>query len=223
MDIWCFEADISLPARKSSRTEELSAQGWEHGPCTLCYPPVPPPPCSGAGLGCPWLASCSSLGNGLHATSLITGRDLSDSYWLDRSSQVIDISLYLTGQSPSSKAITQDLQSSQPQSSWLIYRFPLHKSSLYRLVSTCPKCALYIPPFTLVPWNSHPFLSLFSIFSALHKPLDPYEALSSILEHLASDSWGCRCWQRWQNASGIPRPGTVLRDYFINRHTHPVW
>lgn len=37
-----------------------------------------------------------------------------------------------------------------------------------------------------------------------------YEALSSILGHLASDSCSCHCWQRWQNASSIPRPGTVL-------------
>lgn len=165
------------------------------------HPLLPSLPPLGPALMDVWAVSglhpCSSLRNGLRAMFLTAGREC-------------QINADLTSQarqsvSPTSYRAKSQLYSQYPRPAvirasaiwaYLISRFPHHESAFYWLVfSVCPRYALHSPIFTPATWNSHFFLSLFSVFLCPSQNFRSFMKLSlSFLVHHGSAPWGCHCW-----------------------------
>lgn len=90
--------------------------------------------------------------------------------------------------------------------------FPHHECPSHWLVFlVCIKYALYIPIFTPTTWNSHFFLSLFSMFLCPSQTTKLFMTHSlSFPVHHVSDPWGCRCWWKQIDTLCGPMPDTVL-------------
>lgn len=174
--IWCFGAGISSPARKRSRTGELSAQCWEQCTCTLCCPPSHPSALlwwmSGLSLACiPAVASemasgpCPWLQAG-NVRLILIWRVKPGSQYL----------LHLTGPSPSPIASTQDLQSSGPRPSGPMWS-PVFLTMSLHSIGWSSQCApgMHYTVLSLLPLPE--ILISFSpsspCFSALPRTSDP--------------------------------------------------
>lgn len=184
--IWRSEAGNTSPARRRSWTEELSAQCYEHCTHVLCCPPLHPLTLLWCRPGLPQLemASIHTIDCGQRFVRFMLICHIKPSgYYLSLSYRTEPELFSLRPAVIQTSARLADLPFSPPWVSNLLVGF----------FSVCLQYALYIPPFTPATWNSHSFVSLFSMFLCPSQTTRPFTKISwSILVHRVSDSWCCR-------------------------------